>query len=203
MEESVFVIEFYSKSKDSPPTIVWSNDILYTEMFIKQHNLDPMKIKRYVIPGCDVPKSKKLKVDSELLKFKIKSNFNPNVQTLISSDEILDIVTRDLCEDFVDSLQFGGLVTRNDIAFVSDMMDTIEDIDYASICDWELIDDDAVDRYYDDYYLNDEPPPQIPPPSDTSYVYDEIFDARSKHEILPFTIEAYVHYFVSSIMEVD
>ena len=202
MEDAVFVIEFYPKSRFSKPIRVWSHDVMYTETFINQHSLDPNKIKRYIIPGCDVSK-RRLEVDSELIPYYIKSNTNNTTQTLITTDSILDDITRILCDDFVDVLQFGSLVTRVDIKFLEDITNTIEEIDYASICDWELIDDDLIDKYYDEYYMNDDPPPQLPSPSDTSYVYDEMFDARSKNNILPFTIEAYVHYFVTTIMEVD
>ena len=207
MEElCAFVVEFYTSNEDSPPMRVWSEDLTMVEMFIKQHGFDPTRIRRYVIPGCDKSKHHdKLQPDGELRYMKFRSNSTQDTQQISSSDEIIDTITNSLAGEMVRKLLLGEAITRTDITFLMNIGEIIDSLDYASISDWELINDDLVDRYYmdDDFsILKDEPGPPFPPPSDTSYIYDSLFDACIKNEILPFTIEAYAHYFVKSIMGV-
>lgn len=202
----VFVLEFFTKAESSPPTVVWSDDIRMTELFIKQHCFDPLSIKRYVLPASNVSNSRKIQPDNMLIIAHMKSNTSDTVHNVVTTDEIIDQIIRELSDDLIDTLMFGELVTRNDVSFIKEMVDLIEQIDYASICDWELIADNVVDKYYDeDYYfygtsINEHP--EIPPPADSSYVQDSLFEARTHNPILPCTIEAYAHYFVSTILEV-
>lgn len=199
-DECLFVIEFFTKCETSPPVVVWSEDIELTEIFIKQHGFDPLNIKRYTIPAGKVNEyHEKIQPDGMLVISHMKSNTNNTIHTVVTSDEIIDSILKELIDDFIDTLSFGSLVVRNDVSFVSNIIETIESIDYASICDWELISDGVVDSYYSDDEFS-QSLDDIPPPCDTSYIQDELFRDRTNNKILPITIEAYAHYFISTII---
>ena len=203
MEDSpVFVIEFFTKSV-GPSIVAWSYDMKLANLFIKQHGFDENNIKEYVIPGYDIKNHNDIiQPDTMIELHKMKSNSSDTIHNIATTDELLDNVTRSLADDLVDYLMFGEIIIRTDLKFIDNISDCIEKLEYASICDFDLIANDVVDRYYDeDYSLGVSQYPRFPPPADTSYIYDTLFHARSNHDILPFTVEAYVHYFISQIME--
>lgn len=204
--DCVFVLEFYPKAETSPPIIVWSNDKTDIEIFMKQHAFDPLNVRRYVIPSEDINKHHDiLQCDRMLITAEFKSNSSDNIMKVLTSDEILDDIVRVISDDFIDTCTFGDLVSRTDIDFINNITNIIDSIKFASVCDWALIDDNLVDRYYDeDYALGVSQYPQLPPPpADTSGISDELFAERSRGSIQPFTIEAYAHYFISDIMEAN
>lgn len=199
--DSVFVIEFHTKS-ESPLISVWSDDLNTINTFIKQHSFDESTIRKYVIPGCDIEKHHDiLQTDNMLIIKKFKSNSSSEIFNVVTTDEFLDQITQCIGDDLVDALMFGGAILRSDLKFIENICDGIESLEYASICDFELISNDIIDQYYSTDSQDDEFP-KYPPPADTSYIYDTLYHARSNHDILPFTIEAYVHYFITDIMEV-
>ena len=207
MDTCVFVLEFFTRSEQSPPIRVWSDEKELIDLFIKQHGFDISNIRQYVLPPGDIKGNKLIETDTMLIVTHMKSNKDTTIHAVVTSDELLDEVTRLLADDLIDTMMFGETVARQDIKFVSDIIDTIESIDYASVCDWELIADDLVDRYYDESYF-DEDDNRIHkdyniPPTDTSFIYDSLFHDRSNNTILPFTLEAYVHYFVQNIIDTE
>ena len=205
MDTCVFVIEFFTKTPDAPPIRVWSDEKELIDLFIKQHGFDKSNIKQYTIPPGQIEGNKLIETDTMLIVTHLKSNKDTTIHAVVTSDELLDEVTRMLADDLIEYMMFGETVARQDIAFVSEIIDIIESMDYASICDWELIADDLVDRYYDESYFDEDDirvqrEYTLPPPGDTSFVYDTLFHDRSNNTILPFTLEAYVHYFVQNII---
>lgn len=199
----IFVLEFAPNEETSIPTRVWSYDIDKVNLFMKQHNFDPLNVRRYVIPGCDADRFTYVtQPDAELFIAHFKSNKSNDEINIITSDAILDDITRALADDMVDMLMFGSIVTRDDVAIIKEIFDSIEQLNHAEICDWDLVADDIVDRYYDeDYYLGISQYPIIPrEPADTNSVYDSLFSDRNNNYFQPFTIEAYVHYFVNYIV---
>lgn len=202
----VFVLEFYPKAEKSPPIVVWSYDKSDIEMFMKQHAFDPLNVRRYVIPEEDINKHYDIiHCDRMLTTMEMKSNSSDKIMTVVTSDEIIDDILRELAEEFIDVCTFGDLITRTDVSFIDHITDIVDKIKFSSICDWALIDDNLVDTYYDDdYELGVSQYPQLPPPpTDTSGIYDELYAERSKGSVLPFTIEAYAHYFIKDIMEAN
>ena len=133
--------------------------------------------------------------------YRMNSCHDNKVHSIYTSDEIIDFVTRSLGDDLVDSLMFGGIIARMDVGFVRRICTLIESLSYAAICDWEAIADDIVDNYYDeDYHLGINQYPEFKSPTDTSWIYDALFDKRMTSQILPITLEAYVHYFVYQLI---
>ena len=208
MDTCVFVLEFFTKSPQAPPIRVWSDEKELIDLFIKQHGFDLSNIKQYVIPPGSIKDNKLIETDTMLIVAHMKSNKDSTIHSVITTDELLDEITRMLADDMIDNMMFGETVIRQDIKFVSDIIDIIESMNYASVCDWELIADDLVDRYYDESYYDEDDSRirkecLLPPPGDTSFVYDNLFHDRSNNTILPFTLEAYVHYFVQNIIAVE
>ena len=201
----IFVIQYSTNVRtEQIPCSVWTLDLGMANKFVNQHNFDPSCLKRFVINQEDVEgHTDIIQSDNELEVFKLKSNVDNQIHQVVTTEEIINSIVQYVGDDLVDNLMFGDIIGRCDIKIVDRICDIIEELDYASIADWELISDDIVDRYYDeDYFYGDSinEHPEIPPPTDTSAIYDALWSDRINGEYLPFTLEAYVHYFVKDIL---
>lgn len=202
----IFVVQYCTiVSNAEVPSYVWSQDIRLIDQFIKQHNFDESYIRKFIINSEDVEgHTDCIQPDNELKVFQLISNVDNKMHPVVTTDEIVDSTVQILGDDLVDNLTFGDIITRTDVKVIDRITTLIDQLDYASIADWELIADNIVDKYYDEDYfyygnrINEHP--EIPPPADTSSIYDSLWSDRINKEYPPFTLEAYVHYFVKDVL---
>lgn len=182
---------------------VYSNDINEIHLFLKQHNFDPNCTFIENVPEEDAEDDY---LDDNTLKFfKMKSNVDKEIHTIITSQHFIDLAVSYVTESLSDYLLFGETILRNDIQLIQVVREILGDMPCTAILDFNLLDGDSLKYAWntDWMYVKKTIDQITESPSedgqDLSELWQLIEDA-CKNEVLPFTLEAYVEMFVHVIL---
>lgn len=207
--DSIFKFEFESiKMKGTNlKYTVYSYSREYMNMFLKQHGFSIENSYVQCIP------IEKFDEETELIlkPFKFKSN---------TSDEIFDIITTPqfiydaidmTCSELSESLLFGPAALRSDIEIFKMINDLINELPHVYVMENMLIDGDSgevLNISHHDEIMNlynahgvCEMSDELYEAIDDTFIYESMHCSSVDEDVQPITIEGYVSYFTSMLVD--
>lgn len=179
---------------------VFTDDIKKMQIFLKQHCFDDecmnfIKVADASAVGCS----------NELEEFILKTNSSDEIFTILTTQEIVDIITENISSDYVPRTSFGQVILREDIPIIKLIHSLLDEMPHMWVYEDKVVDDvdymnrfgEACDEIPDDSYDDK-----------LSYICESLYDYNKTHAytcdsmcglnnscLLSFTIEAYSKYF--------
>lgn len=191
-------------SNDSSMYSVLTNDIKKMQIFFKQHCFDDDCINYISIADAG-----DLDCNNELIEFKAKSNSSNDSFSILSTQEIVDVVLENVAQDYVTRIAFGYGILRIDIPIIELVHSLLYKVPHMFILEDELVDNnvDSMNRFGEtdesDNSPNDSYDDQLQVICESMYQFNQnhiyvcesMLDLGNKVSLLPYTIEAYSKYF--------
>lgn len=194
----VYVLEY--KDIENTPCYVWSFNKQHIYLFMNQHNIssDRVRITMHDVDEFSQTYNPNIGETDELKPYYFKSN-NTNEYYLIYTTEcIIDEICDNISDEFTRYLSFGAGIMREDVELFSRIAELIEQLPYANIMELQLLNEN--DPKYNCGYINGKYMDVDTYEYDHSETYESIKNDSIHNQLQPFTLEAYIHYFVRNIM---
>jgi hypothetical protein len=203
--DTLFKFTFHSISDDIKKLSysVYSYEKGDMDLFLKQHGFDINNSYVECLPINDA----NIVGDNVLLqKHKFRSNILHEDVVIMTSPKIVEGAIESVCSDLSESLVFGYASLRADIEIIKIINDLIYKLDHVLVLDHSMIDDGGflISPYYENYQKSMSPSLDdglsVDCLNDT-YIYDSMFSKSSINATQPITVEAYVKYFTSMMID--
>lgn len=207
--DTIFKFEFTSygcKNKNLSHK-VYSNNKEDMILFLQQHSFDMSMVHIECLTIDEYEKEVDGHIYDYLLKgYKMRSNKSQETFMIMTTYDFVYQACEVVCSWLSDSLLFGPPILRTDVEIIKMINDLIHELPHVFVLDHALIDGDSgniigdqryirSNRSLDSFDLTDEG-------YDDSYIYESIFNSSFDEDIQPITVEAYVSFFTTLIMDV-
>lgn len=196
---SLFLFRFDTIKKNSTGITVYTNNPRYMDIFLRQHDLYAFKNHVAVLNDNQISDIDPDKLMYRLRPYKIKSNKDNQILTLISTQDLMTDVLESTCIELGATESFGSAITRMDIEVIKMVNELIMDLEYGLIFEYAEMDpitDDDVDygnlpERMSELFRYQKGTIGVA----YSKMYERFVEADKDDTLLPFTLEAYVSEF--------
>lgn len=188
---------------------VLTDDINLMYLFLKQHNFDINEVE------IEIVDRKEHEGDDEFLLSEViaKSNYSDETFTLITTEHLVYDASNWVCSQLSSSLTLGPHIIRDDVKIMGVISELVNELPHVYVLDHTLVDPQTLQPFSDNYDRWTKVGIGCPGfPNDTYFHDDCAYDDSGIYESmtysiipgyhLPYTIEAYVSYFVSLLTDV-
>lgn len=180
------------------------------ELFLRQHNFDTSIIHVDCIKASEFDDS-----DENILnEYLFKSNkYIDEIYTIITTEKFVSDAIQSICSDLSESLIFGYAAIRTDIEIVEKINDLILSLRHVFVLDHTILGDDSTalsdsscmsevnNKLFNKYTKSFNNLSSDVDSYDDSYIYDSMFGNSIRSKPQPITVEAYVSYFASIMLD--
>lgn len=187
---------------------VMTDRIDYMTLFARQHgfnDIPPEAIKVLTKPDNWID-------DLDwLVPYKFRSNTIQGDYTIISTPRFVDSAIESIAGEISQSTLFGESIMRRDIELFKVIGDLVNKLEFAHVTDFVIADDETVRQLEENCLINrdiaemekryrshlNHPSEDV----DASMILQDLYDAVTKQEYMPITIEGYISNFTEMMVD--